>query len=62
MSKNSQHSRKLNKRFEEMERRNRERQGKMTEAPREPQPERIGEILEAPDPRTLESMRRSHSA
>lgn len=37
MSRNSQHGKKLNKRWEEMERRNRERQGKQTAAPA-PQP------------------------
>lgn len=61
MSKNSQHGRKLNKRWESLERRNRERAGKQTEAPIPPQPEQVGEILEFPDPRTLEVLRRSHA-
>jgi hypothetical protein len=59
MSRNSQHGKKLNKRWDAMELRNRQRQGKQTAAPvLDPHLGRIGEILEAPDPRTFASLRR----
>jgi len=59
MSKNSQHGKKLNKRWEEMERRNRARAGKQIEVPAPPRSESVGTILEFPDPRTLQVLRRN---
>jgi hypothetical protein len=56
MSKNSRHGSKMNKRFEMEEKKRRERMGLPTAVPRapEPQPEPIGEVLDAPDPRANE--------
>lgn len=62
MSNNSRHSFKMQKRFDKEETARREKLGKQTTAPApDPQLGRIGEILEAPDPRTLEVLRRSHA-
>ncbi|MGB8800712.1 MAG: hypothetical protein WCC97_08495 [Candidatus Acidiferrales bacterium] len=63
MSNNSRHSFKMQKRFDKEETARREKLGKQTTAPAlDPQLGQIGEILEAPDPRTLVSLRRSHTA
>jgi len=62
MSKNSRHGAKMQKRFDKEETARRERAGKMTEVPRitdDEQKPAPGEILDAPDPRTLESLRRN---